>query len=137
MRFARIVDLNVSRLCIGGNPFSGFSHQSPERDQEMRAFYTPERVKHGLRIAERAGINIFSAVRTITLSAFCVHTSKMAAQFSGSPRSLRTEMILAPGASGSKQRPKQARWPLTCTAALSISGSRIDNSNSWKKRWHE
>lgn len=31
----RIGDLEVSRLILGGNPFSGFSHQSPEMDQEM------------------------------------------------------------------------------------------------------
>ena len=49
----------VSRLCIGGNPFSGFSHQSEERSREMVAYYTPERIKETLRAAEAAGINTF------------------------------------------------------------------------------
>jgi hypothetical protein len=47
----------ITRLIIGGNPFSGFSHQSPERDQEMLDYYTVERIKATLRQAEAAGIN--------------------------------------------------------------------------------
>ncbi len=48
--------LKVSRFIIGGNPFSGFSHQSPERDQEMMNYYTTERIKETLRRAEAAGL---------------------------------------------------------------------------------
>jgi len=50
---------SVSRLCIGGNPFSGFSHQSRERDREMLDYYTPDRIKAALRAAEAAGITAF------------------------------------------------------------------------------
>ena len=49
--------LEVSRLIIGGNPFSGYSHQSGERDQEMMNYYTVERIKETLRRAETAGLN--------------------------------------------------------------------------------
>ncbi|HET6382082.1 MAG TPA: hypothetical protein VFJ58_01715 [Armatimonadota bacterium] len=49
--------LKVSRLIIGGNPFSGFSHQSRERDQAMLNYYTTERIKETLRRAEAVGIN--------------------------------------------------------------------------------
>jgi len=49
--------LEVSRLIIGGNPFSGFSHQSPERDREMLDYYTVARIKETLARAEAAGIN--------------------------------------------------------------------------------
>jgi hypothetical protein len=49
--------LDVTRLIIGGNPFSGFSHQSPERDQEMLDYYTVARIKETLSRAEDAGIN--------------------------------------------------------------------------------
>ncbi len=59
MRKVRLGDVEVSRLIIGGNPFSGFSHQSPERDLEMVHFYTTEKVKEALRKAEEAGINTF------------------------------------------------------------------------------
>jgi len=52
-----IDDLEVTRLILGGNPFSGFSHQSPERDQEMMDYYTVARLKETLRKAEAAGIN--------------------------------------------------------------------------------
>ncbi len=53
----QINDLEVTRLIIGGNPFSGFSHQSPKRDQEMMDYYTVARIKQALRKAEAAGIN--------------------------------------------------------------------------------
>ena len=59
MRLRTIGTLQVSGLCIGGNPFSGFSHQSPERTQEMLEYYTPERIRETLRIAEGHGINTF------------------------------------------------------------------------------
>jgi hypothetical protein len=49
--------LTISRLIIGANPFGGYSHQSEERDQEMRSFYTVERIKETWRRAEAAGIN--------------------------------------------------------------------------------
>ena len=44
--------LTVTRLIIGANPFGGFSHQNRERDQDMRTYYTPERImelKHRYR----------------------------------------------------------------------------------------
>lgn len=47
----------ITRLCIGGNPFSGFSHQSPERDAEMMDYYTVDRIKQTLVECETAGIN--------------------------------------------------------------------------------
>src|SRR5437016_9378119 len=46
----------VSRLIIGGNPFSGNSHMSPELDGEMADWYTNERIKAALFEAERHGI---------------------------------------------------------------------------------
>lgn len=49
--------LEVTRLVIGANPFGGFSHQSRSRDEEMLAYYTPERIKQTWRRAEAAGIN--------------------------------------------------------------------------------
>ena len=49
--------LKVTRLVIGANPFGGFSHQSKERDQEMRAYYTVDRIKETWARAEAAGIN--------------------------------------------------------------------------------
>jgi hypothetical protein len=51
--------LTVSRIVIGGNPFSGFSHQSPQKDEEMREYYTTERIKETLRLAEAGGITTF------------------------------------------------------------------------------
>ncbi len=53
----KIGNLSVSRLIIGGNPFSGFSHQGADRDAEMRHFYTVSRIKQALRQAEELGIN--------------------------------------------------------------------------------
>ncbi len=55
----RLGSVQVSRLAIGGNPFSGFSHQGAGRDAEMRRYYTCARIKETLRKAEAAGINTF------------------------------------------------------------------------------
>ncbi|MFW6158768.1 MAG: hypothetical protein ACOC8E_05360 [Planctomycetota bacterium] len=59
MRAVKLGQLDVSRLVIGGNPFSGFSHQGPDRDREMLDYYTVDRIKQALRKAEAAGINTF------------------------------------------------------------------------------
>jgi len=53
----KIGNLSVSKLIIGGNPFSGFSHQGIERDIEMKRYYTTERIKKTLKKAEKLGIN--------------------------------------------------------------------------------
>lgn len=55
----RIGDLQVSRLVVGGNPFSAISHQSAQRDKEMRDHYTTQRIKETLRQCEEVGINTF------------------------------------------------------------------------------
>ncbi|NLN17873.1 MAG: hypothetical protein GX162_01160 [Firmicutes bacterium] len=49
--------LKVTRLIIGANPFGGYSHQSKERDQEMRAFHTLDRILETWEKAAAAGIN--------------------------------------------------------------------------------
>jgi len=56
-----IGSVKVSRLVLGGNPFSGFSHQGADRDRQMRRFYTVERIKQTLRRAEQAGITALFA----------------------------------------------------------------------------
>ena len=59
MRSVEIGHVSVSRMCIGGNPFSGFSHQGEEKNREMLEYYTRERIKQTLRAAQEAGINTF------------------------------------------------------------------------------
>jgi hypothetical protein len=63
MALARVLlgKVSVSRLAIGGNPFSGFSHQGAARDRGMRRYYTAERIKEALRKAEAAGITTLFA----------------------------------------------------------------------------
>jgi len=56
MDHIRIGDIETSRFLVGSNPFSGFSHQGPERDQEMRRYFTAERIKEMLREAESLGV---------------------------------------------------------------------------------
>ena len=56
-----LANLTVTRLVLGGNPFSGFSHQGDERDAEMVSYYTAARVKETLRKAEAAGITTLFA----------------------------------------------------------------------------
>ncbi len=55
----RIGDLKVSRLIIGGNQFSGWSHS---RDlgylrELFKAYHTPERIMDTLELCEECGIN--------------------------------------------------------------------------------
>ena len=49
-------DAPISRLLLGGNPFSGFSHQNVARDTAMLDWYTMERIKETFRLAEAAGV---------------------------------------------------------------------------------
>ena len=51
--------LTFTRLLIGANPFGGFSHQNPARDQAMRSWHTPERIIETWNRAAAAGINTF------------------------------------------------------------------------------
>jgi hypothetical protein len=61
LRQVRIGSLSVSRLIIGGNPFSGNSHRGAQTDREMRHYYTGDRIKATLREAESLGINTLVA----------------------------------------------------------------------------
>lgn len=47
----------LTRLIIGGNPFSGNSHISPEMDEEMQDYFTAARIKKTLFTCEQNGIN--------------------------------------------------------------------------------
>jgi len=47
----------VSRLIVGGNPFSGNSHVSPEMDDAMADFFTTQRIKDTLKNCLDNGIN--------------------------------------------------------------------------------
>ncbi len=51
-----LCDRRISRLIVGGNPFSGISHQTPERDCEMRDWYTVARIKQALAECEEGGV---------------------------------------------------------------------------------
>jgi hypothetical protein len=53
----KIGGLSVTKVIIGGNPFSGFSHQGAKRDLEMKHYYTVARIKETLRQAEQLGVN--------------------------------------------------------------------------------
>lgn len=55
-RIVTLGDVPVSRFLLGGNPFGGYSHQTPERSKEMVDWYTMERVKEAYRLAEQAGV---------------------------------------------------------------------------------
>ncbi|MDH7601536.1 MAG: hypothetical protein QHI38_05235 [Armatimonadota bacterium] len=61
MQKIKIGNLEVSRFILGGNPFSGFSHQSPELDRAMVHYFTVDRIKRVLREAESLGINTLVA----------------------------------------------------------------------------
>ncbi|HEX30303.1 TPA: hypothetical protein ENG04_09510 [Candidatus Poribacteria bacterium] len=51
----------ITRLIIGGNPFSGHSHVSGEMSRDMINYYTVDKIKETLRECERLGINTLLA----------------------------------------------------------------------------
>jgi hypothetical protein len=51
----------ISRLIVGGNPVSGTSHWSRERDIEMMDYFTAANVKKLLRDCEAAGVNTWQS----------------------------------------------------------------------------
>jgi hypothetical protein len=61
MQYAQFKHLKVSRFILGSNPFSGFSHQSPEMDWAMRHYFTTARIKETLHEAESLDVNTLIA----------------------------------------------------------------------------
>ena len=57
----KLGSLEVSRVILGSNPFSGFAHQTPEAASEMRHYYTVARIKEAMHQAEAAGITTIIA----------------------------------------------------------------------------
>ncbi len=53
----KIGDLEVSRLIVGSNPFTGKSHMNKEIDSDMKEHFTEEKVFEMLRHCEEVGIN--------------------------------------------------------------------------------
>ena len=56
-----IASHRVTRLIIGGNPYSGISHHSPAKSKEMEDYYTTRQIIADLRQAEACGINTLLA----------------------------------------------------------------------------
>ena len=52
-------NVTVSKIILGGNPFSGFSHQTRDLDREMVRYFTTARIKETMYQAEALGINTF------------------------------------------------------------------------------
>jgi len=52
-----IKGLKVSRMVVGGNPVSGFSHAGADRTKAMLDYFTTENIKKLLRDCEAAGVN--------------------------------------------------------------------------------
>jgi len=53
----RIGELTVSRLVMGGNPVSGFSHAGSRRDADMLDYFTAANAKALFRRLEQNGVN--------------------------------------------------------------------------------
>ena len=61
MEHIQIGKLQLSRFILGSNPFSGFSHQGVEMDEQMKRYYSCEKIKQTLAEAERVGIDTLIA----------------------------------------------------------------------------
>lgn len=57
MKTVQIRDKDVARFIIGSNPFSGFSHQTPEMDDRMRRYFSAACIKRIFREGESLGVN--------------------------------------------------------------------------------
>ncbi len=55
----KLGELSVSRLIVGGNPFSGNSHQSRQLDAAMRDWFTTARIIETLHACEEQGLTTF------------------------------------------------------------------------------
>lgn len=53
----RIGDIEISRLIVGSNPFSGKSHMDKDTDADMKEYFTEEKVFEMLHRCEEVGIN--------------------------------------------------------------------------------
>jgi hypothetical protein len=53
----RLGEYDISRLIIGGNPFSGNSHVSRDMDDEMLDYFSTDRIKQILFDCEKHGLN--------------------------------------------------------------------------------
>ncbi|HIL10588.1 MAG TPA: hypothetical protein EYG11_17950 [Candidatus Latescibacteria bacterium] len=98
MRLRTIGTAHVSGLCIGGNPCSDFSHQGPERNQEMLDYHTPERIHEVLRTAGDQASTPSSAAGSSTSFRSCATLGPAAAKSSGSPRPASNAASRTPGA---------------------------------------
>ena len=61
MQKIKLGTFDVSRFILGGNPFSGFSHNTPEIDKRMTHYFTTSQVKRMLKEAESLGVNTMLA----------------------------------------------------------------------------
>ena len=57
LQTVKIGSNDITRLIVGGNPFSGNSHVNDRLDWEMRRFYTSSKILEVLRHCEDCGIN--------------------------------------------------------------------------------
>lgn len=53
----KIGDLEISRLIVGSNPFTGKSHMNSDVDSDMKQYFTEEKAFEMLRHCEEVGIN--------------------------------------------------------------------------------
>jgi len=72
LRHARHSAHAVSRLIVGANPINGGSHLSRFVNQQMKRYFTEERVQALLRDCERHGINTWQSGR-VNLDAYRRH----------------------------------------------------------------
>jgi hypothetical protein len=53
----KLGNIEVTRLILGSNPFSGFSHLGTAVDLAMKRYFTTESIKATMRQAENVGVN--------------------------------------------------------------------------------
>lgn len=57
----KLGNLEVSRFILGSNPFWGYSHKGPKLDEEMKTFYTDEKIIEVLNEAAANGVTAIAS----------------------------------------------------------------------------
>lgn len=115
--------LTVTRLILGANPFGGFSHQTRERDVEMRNYYTVARIHETWARAEAAGYN------TIVSNNETPHVLEAVQSYLAAGGTLQWIAQVSGSNAGSMEEAIDSAVRVGCVA-LYFHGARVDDAYS-------
>ena len=79
----KIGDLEITRLVVGSNPFTGKSHLDEATDNDMKSYFSDEQAFAMLRRCEEAGINAIQSRGSMPVMGLLTATASRAEAFCG------------------------------------------------------